>query len=139
MKSRTLALCCLLSFAGSPVAIGADTAMDVAPGEISFRSGGIGEDEQFSLLSESDKYNVRMVFAEKISGAYVADVNVTVTDAAGKQVLQTGPVGPWFFARLPDGRYRIVVESGGLRQSRSLSLTSGKPAKLYWYWPAAKP
>ena len=41
------------------------------------------------------------------SGAYLAEVNVSIVDAGNKVVLDTLAEGPWFLARLPPGTYQV--------------------------------
>lgn len=44
------------------------------------------------------------------SGSYLSDVNVTVTNASGQEVVQTVTEGPWLILDLPDGNYQVRAE-----------------------------
>ena len=58
------------------------------------------------------------------NGAYVANVTLVVTDTAGKVVLTAEAVGPWVFAKLPPGDYRVVAgRAGGAKTAAAFTLT----------------
>lgn len=129
---RVLALTLALSVTSSAL------AERVSTNGITYQSGGIGEEEQEKLRTEAPDFNLHMTFAEKISGAYLTDIAVTIRNNAGATVLATTSEGPWFFARLPEGRYRITVglaAAAGEEQTRVLQISRGKTAKLHFYWP----
>jgi hypothetical protein len=55
---------------------------------VTYVSGGAGTEEINRLRSMEKDFNLKMVFA-LTSGAYLAEVNVTIVDAANKVVLDT--------------------------------------------------
>ena len=61
------------------------------------------------MRNEADHYNVWLIFAERESGHYVADLKVRIVDARGDAVVDTVVDGPWLLAQLPPGRYRVQV------------------------------
>ena len=68
-------------------------------------SGGVGLEERQAAPVEGTK----LVFFVK-SGSFLSDVNVTVTDMAGDQLVKTTSRGPWLILDLPDGRYSVRAE-----------------------------
>lgn len=126
MKNRLTLFFCTLALAGQVAASDGNTTPYV--------SGGIGEDEQQALQAEAANYNLRLSFAEKGSGAYLSDVKVTIRNAADATILAAVSEGPWFFAKLLPGRYRITVEADGQPQTRTVILTPGQAMKLHFYW-----
>ena len=105
---------------------------------ITYQSGGIGEEEQEKLRAEASRFNLYMTFAEKISGAYLSDITVTIQSSTGTPVLTATSEGPWFFAQLPEGRYRVtagLAGAAGQEQTRVLQISRGKTEKLHFYWP----
>jgi hypothetical protein len=125
MKNRLILFFCTLALAGHVAANDA---------KVPHVSGGIGEDEQQALQAEAANYNLRLSFAEKVSGAYLSDVKVTIRNAADAIVLSAVSEGPWFFVRLAPGRYRITVEADGQPQIRTITLTPGQSMKQNFYW-----
>ncbi|HEX9843146.1 MAG TPA: hypothetical protein VGC20_10370 [bacterium] len=67
-----------------------------------------------SGVSQEDRaprpdYPLKFVFA-MASGAYLADIAVTIKDLDGKEVLRTQSSGPWLYLDLPAGQYVVVAK-----------------------------
>ncbi len=83
----------------------ADTASATA---IRFVSGGASAEDFVILNQQAADYSLKLLFAAKGSGAYLADVHVTVTSLPSQQmVLDTRTEGPMLLAALPAGRYQV--------------------------------
>lgn len=54
-------------------------------------------------------YPLKLVFAAH-TGAYLAGIDVTIYDSAGKTVVQTSSEGPWLFVKLEPGDYKVVAK-----------------------------
>jgi len=106
-----------------------------AEGGVPYASGGIGQDERVALHAGGRDHNLKLVFAERGSGAYLADVKVVIEGAQGGKILEATSQGPWFLATLPPGGYRISAESRGERLTRSIAISPGKRSELTYYWP----
>ena len=105
-----------------------------ASGDVPYTSGGIGSDEREALKAEAKQYNLRLNFAEQGGGHFLSDVQVVISTAAGKPVLSATSNGPWFFAKLVPGRYKIAVTSEGKEQTRTINVTKAKSSQLSFYW-----
>ena len=100
-----------LGIAASASAQDAVTLEPKTQNNTTFISGGVGKDEaQLADAISRYGYNVQLVFAEQ-TGAFLADVNLHITDAAGKTVLDTVSDGPMFLAGLPPGQYRVAAQA----------------------------
>ena len=110
-----------------------------AQGEVRYVSGGIGLGERLALAAMHAEFNVHMSFAVKRAGNFLADVAVQVEDAAGREVLGATSEGPWLYARLAPGRYRLRASYAGKSQMRAFQVHAGRHTELYLYWddPAA--
>jgi hypothetical protein len=67
-----------------------------------------------SGVSQEDRaprpdYPLKFVFA-MASGAYLADIDLTIKDLDGKEVLRTQSSGPWLYLDLPAGQYVVVAK-----------------------------
>lgn len=100
---------------------------------IAYMSGGVGEDEREAMHGLARNYNLRLVFAGK-DGAYLSDVKVDIRNAAGREILSTVSNGPWFFAKLPNGRYKIKAETKGKSMSQSTVIGRERRTELKFYW-----
>jgi len=120
-------LCCAgLQAQASPLEVRSE-------GAISFVSGGVGRAEQEALKQLRPDFNLQLIFAHK-GGAFLARLPVSIADADGRQLLETVSRGPYFFARLPAGVYRITAEHEGEAQSRSINVPATGVAAAAFYW-----
>lgn len=86
---------------------------------IAYMTGGVGVDERADMARTADDFNLKLVFAEP-SRPYLADVRVEIKDKNGTKLVDTSSDGPWFFARLPEGQYQVMVDHAGKREERTV-------------------
>ena len=106
-----------------------------AHAQIAYESGGIGEEERTAITDREDRYNLKLIFAERGSGAYLAGIRVRIADADGTPLVEATSEGPWFLAHLPPGTYRVDAEYMGSRRNLSVALTPRHPLTQQFYWP----
>jgi hypothetical protein len=104
-------------------------------GNITFVSGGAGDEDRSALKQVENQYNLRLLFAAR-NGDYLANVAVTLADARGGAVLDTIADGPIFYAHVPPGRYRLTVSNQGQSQSRDVTIGNGAMRQDF-YWATA--
>lgn len=133
---RCISVIVLGLIAGAAVAQTPPGALrSAASGDVSYVSAGVGEEDQARMQSLArEGYTLKLLFAEQGTGAYVADVRVIVTDGSGRNVLDAVSSGPAFFARLPEGDYRVTLEYRGRRESRTVH-ASARAAQTVVHWP----
>lgn len=131
MKAIAATLCLLT------VVAGAVHAADAAPptANVPHLSGGIGLDEREAMRSRAKEFNLRLFFAEKTAGHYMAGVRTTIQRNGSQPVLTVDAAGPWLYVALPPGRYKIVVEADGRQQARTVTLAAKRPSEVRFYWP----
>ncbi|WP_043302398.1 carboxypeptidase-like regulatory domain-containing protein, partial [Burkholderia humptydooensis] len=100
---------------------------------IAYVTGGVGQDEVDALRAAASKYNLRMTFASR-SGEYLSDVDVTIRSAAAQPVLTVRTNGPFLYARLPAGQYRIDARYGGAEQRRSVRVPASGGVHVDFRW-----
>jgi len=101
---------------------------------VSFISGGVGVASQNRLNAREKEFNLKLVFT-LVEGNYLADIGVTVKDAAGKSVIETVVEGPFCRAKLPAGRYSVSMVYDGKDQTRKVSIRDGRLHTEYVRWP----
>lgn len=106
---------------------------------VAYITGGIGADEQQAFQAARPDYNLQLTFATRASGAYRADVAVTVTDAKGDVRLQLPQAGPLLYAKLPPGNYKVSVSAGGKTFTKPATIAASGARDLYFYWEADAP
>ena len=132
-------LCGLLLIAGG-AANQAVAEGNVLPSEqneyqgIPYVSGGVGIDARERLDVIGKNYSLKLVFAGK-SGEYVADIKVEISDSIGKKVLNAVSEGPWFFSKLPPGKYTVTVTMMGKEKKQRVNIGKNqKQTTLRFYW-----
>ena len=93
-------------------------------GNISYVSGGIGDEERDEIRVRERDFNLKLLFSER-DGSYLGDVDVVMVNAKGVTVLEAKSVGPFLLVQLPGGSYGIKVSANGQVQQGRLSI----PAK----------
>ncbi len=101
---------------------------------IAYVSGGVGSQNQRELRAVESNYNLHLLFAVKGSGEYLADIPVTIADAKGRVLVEAKAEGPFFFARLPAGRYRVTAGTGSTAMTRTVSVGAHGSADQSFYW-----
>jgi hypothetical protein len=98
---------------------------------IPYLSGGASLDAREQLDAEGRNYSLKLVFAGK-SGEYLSDIKVVILDRTGKKVLDAVSTGPWFFCKLPPGKYTVSATMGKEKRSR-INIGKGQ-STLRFYW-----
>ena len=97
-------------------------------GGVTYVSGGIADDWQQSMESQRGQYNLHLLFAQLGTGAYFANVPVEITDSSGRTVLSAVSQGPFFYARLQPGSYRVTAAHAGQAITKTAFVGSGSGA-----------
>ena len=77
-----------------------------------------------AIREMKDDYNMQLDFAMEKTGAYLADIKVTIEDSKGKTRVEAVSVGPGFYATLPAGRYKITADNNGTKQVKSINVNA---------------
>jgi hypothetical protein len=102
-------------------------------GDVTYITGGIGDEERTALESVSRDYNLHITSAGT-NGAYTGDTTLAIYDRLGNQVLMR-EVGPLFYASLPPGKYTISAENGdGARQNHTIKVSENQAANIKFLW-----
>jgi uncharacterized protein YigE (DUF2233 family) len=126
----------LLGSASMVCAASSDSeAVFQTPNGISYVSGGVGDESIDRLNAMARDFNLKLVFALK-SGEYLSDVGVRIADAKGNVLVETTADGPWFFSRLPAGRYQIAVSYAGKVIKQAITLNAKTLRHVDFRWNA---
>ena len=97
-----------------------------------YYSGGVGITERNQMADMTQNFNLKLIF-DTPTGAYLSAIAVKIQDAKGHVLIDTVSQGPWFSARLPAARYRIVTSFGNRRYTREINLAK-KAQTLVLSW-----
>ncbi len=101
-------------------------------GNVTYITGGIGEEERDALQLARADYNLHVMNSYR-DGSFSGDTHITIFDRAGKQVLTT-TAGPLFYANLPAGKYQIVANSNQAEQKKSFTTAGSGQSNLHFVW-----
>jgi hypothetical protein len=121
----------MATMAGSSMAQ-AYTLQPQQMGNITYVTGGVGDEERAALDAVKNNYNLAIESAGK-SGAFVGYTHVMISDTNGQQVLDAN-AGPLFYAQLPPGKYVVEGDSEGQTATKSITVAENKPAKILFTW-----
>jgi hypothetical protein len=98
-------------------------------------SGGVGENERNYLLEHhAADHNLKLEFAVT-GGAYLGDIDVTITKPDGEIVMQAPSEGPWFMTKLPAGTYQVQASGFDQTFERTVSVpASGLETVVISQW-----
>jgi hypothetical protein len=116
-----------------------DTAIQLAPkteNGVTYLCGGIGSSEAAQMKRDAANYNLMLTFAEN-TGAYLADVDVSIADTRGNELLRTTCDAPIMLVNFPKaGSYRVRAEVDGHPVSRLVRVSSrGRHSSVAMVWP----
>ncbi len=97
-------------------------------------TGGIGANELEDLEKQRHRFSLRVLTAAKGSGAYLADVLITITDAAGKTVLSTSADGPWLYVNLKLGDYKVTAMYKAQVRHQATKIRAGDRHEMFFYF-----
>jgi hypothetical protein len=96
---------------------------------VSYVSGGVGDEERERIQAFARDFNLELLLVSK-SGAYLANVDVVIKDARGKQLLAAKTEGPLFYAKLPKGHYKLEATKSGETVRKTTDLSGNGQRKL---------
>lgn len=123
-----------------PLALALAALAPLAAGEdrlSAWISGGIGLEEREAMAQHRDQFNLRLVFAHRSSGAYLAQVETLIADADGRILLRVRSEGPFVYARLAPGAYSIAATFRGRTESRRVAVAAERATVVTFYWDEA--
>lgn len=109
-------------------------------GSTQFISGGIGVDECKALQTDACNWPLQLMFSEvqkgTTVGAWVADVDIKITDKDGNSVLSTISEGPIVLVKLPAGSYTLNANYLGKLATRTFTIQDGRSQTVSVSWVA---
>lgn len=133
LLTTAMAAIVLGAAAFAPMARAQGDQVALSAGGVSYVSGGVGTTSIDRLNSLAGDFNLKLVFA-LTAGDYLSGVKVTISDAAGKTLLETTSQGPWLLARLAAGNYQVVASFAGHAERRAVSVGSEKLKTVDFRW-----
>ena len=102
-------------------------------GGVSYLSGGVSDEGRQTLQAAAAGFDLKLVLATK-SGASLSDTDIVVLDAKGANVLRARSEGPWFYAKLAEGRYEVVATANGATLHRTVAIDAKRRLTVDLRW-----
>ncbi len=134
-KALAASLLLLLGVAAAP-AWAEETPQVHTSGDVSYVTGGVGEEHAQAMEAVRKDYPLSMLFVrkDKPRNAYLADIAVTIKNARGKVVLQTTSEGPFLYVKIPAGRYTVSATHEGNTRTAAVYVTSKGHKHMVFEW-----
>lgn len=104
-------------------------------GNVTYLSGGIGQDEALAMKEAQKQYPLSMTFSQ--GGEYLANIPVDIRDKSGKTVLHAVSNGPIMLVTLPAGEYRVSARMNGKTLQHTATVKPAGNTHLSFNWPLA--
>lgn len=102
-------------------------------GNVSYLTGGIGENETESIKSQAGGYNLLLSNADN-SGHYMPGSDITITSHDGRQMMNVSDAGPLFYAKLPPGNYTLTATNGSQQEVRKIHVSANGSDRVHLIW-----
>lgn len=99
-----------------------------AASDIPYMTGGVGKAEREEIAARRSEFNLEIKLALN-SGHYIGDVKVIIEDKNGKTILSELSDGPLFYAKLPEGGYKVTGMYQGQTMERAFSIRANTPMR----------
>jgi hypothetical protein len=128
----------VLAACGSQFALAEMSALPPAHanGAVTYLTGGIGSDQSSAIKSVMNRYPLVLEFVGRTSTGndYLADVQITISDSHGKDLLSTKSDGPFMLVSLPHGRYNVTATYNGKSEHREVNVSDITHAREIFTW-----
>lgn len=120
----------------SPRAFAQAASAPVAMQGVTYLTGGIGEDDVQQLRAAAAKYDLHVTFASK-TGAYLSDIDVSISTESKREVLSIRTEGPLLFVNVPPGRYLLAANYAGKAQTKHVTVPPKGAVEIVLRWDDA--
>jgi hypothetical protein len=100
-------------------------------GQISYTSGGVGQDEEQAFKREAPNWPLALQFSGA-GGEFIADVHVSIVKRDGTKVLEAVSQGPFMLVKLPPGAYTLHVAYKHQEQQKAVNVSGHASAAFRW-------
>ena len=107
-------------------------------GSVSYVTGGIPYEQlpAFNAARSQFPLNIEVYERDGARNAFTADADVRVIDAkSGDVVLETKTEGPYLWAKVPPGQYKVETTLNGKVKEARVSVNGAKPARTIVVFP----
>ncbi|MGY4828272.1 hypothetical protein ACVNIS_06830 [Sphaerotilaceae bacterium SBD11-9] len=160
-EHRNLLSTLTIAAAASPLLAGVAWAQDVAPGEAirsvspgeavplpdarqaeggaAYVTGGVAYEQLPAFQRARSEYPLNVEIYEKAGSRnqFTADARVLLLDRSGKIVLDARADGPYLWAKVPPGQYKVQTTLNGTTKEQRVAVSNGRSTRaIFVFQPA---
>ena len=102
--------------------------------QVSYQTGGIGQEELAELRQNASNYNTQLSFANASDRAYLYNLQIRIVNAQQTPVFEDNEVGPLLYLQLEPGNYELSATSNGVEQKLKFTVRDGSNFKEVITW-----
>lgn len=108
-----------------------------ASGDVSYVTGGIPYEQLPAFTQARSQYPLNIEIYEKdgAKNGFTADAGVKLIDRSGNVVLDAKAEGPYLWAKVPAGPYRLQTTLNGKMKEQRVSVVNGKSTRAIVVFP----
>lgn len=108
----------------------------VTPGGVEYLTGGKTPEEAHSVKRAAQDFPLELVFVEKDGArrSELYDNPVVIRDAAGQVIFAGRTDGPYFLARLPEGRYTVTTHWDSWTFTKPVTIAPDERERVVFEW-----
>ncbi|MGN6580844.1 MAG: carboxypeptidase regulatory-like domain-containing protein [Bordetella sp.] len=100
-------------------------------GQISYTSGGVGQDEEQAFKQQAPNWPLALQFSGA-GGQYIADIHLSIMKRDGTKVLEAVSQGPFMLVKLPPGAYTIRAAYKHQKQQKNVNISGHASVAFRW-------
>ena len=108
-------------------------------GEITYITGGVGEDESKAIKDDAKNWSLVVDFSQHLENrdAWISQVYLRILDVKGNGIFEVTTDGPFLLINLPSGSYMLTATYEGITKTQKIQIVDAKPlrASLNWRLP----
>ena len=104
--------------------------------EISYSSGGVGEEESQAILAEAKQWPLLLELSqlENGRGVWIFGAKIKILNSQNQVIFDAQADGPYILINLTTGQYQIEASYQGVVQKRSVNVQASASQKLAIFW-----
>lgn len=112
----------------------AEVRQEINEQQISYQTGGVGQEELEELRQQASSYNTQFSFANASDRAYLNNLQVRILDADKNLIFEDADVGPLLYLQLEPGNYEIIATHENVEKKQTFSIKADSTFKEALTW-----
>ena len=109
-------------------------------GEITYTTGGVGEEESKAIRDDAKNWPLVIDFSQHVQNrdAWISQVYLRILDIKGNGIFEVTTDGPFLLVNLPSGNYTLAATYEGITKIQKIQIVDGRPLRVSLNWRLPK-